>query len=123
MMRKSIFTSIFLSMVMLFLLSIFVVSKNIPTPQMFTTSSIWSFFLIFITFMIYRTGKVSRFRSTFFVIYAFSFVLVFISHLIETRGGMALTQEIITKKEVPLCPVAIPMLILPAIIKGTSKNS
>jgi len=114
---KSLFTSLFLSFIMLLLLSTFIISLNVSNPPMLITSSIWSFFLVFTIFMIYKTGKVSKYRSLFFVIYAFSFVLVFISHLVETRGGMALTQEIIARKEVPLCPVAIPMLILPAIVK------
>ncbi|MCP4545303.1 MAG: 4Fe-4S binding protein [bacterium] len=68
--------------------------------------------------MILRTGKVSRYRSIFFVIYAVSFVIVFISDLISTRGSMALTQDIIEANQTPLCPVAIPQLILPAIFRG-----
>lgn len=67
--------------------------------------------------MIYRTGKVSKYRSIFFIIYAFSFIISFVSHLIEQRGGMVLTQQAIDNLEVPLCPVAIPQLILPAILK------
>ncbi|MBU0951785.1 MAG: hypothetical protein KKH91_03020 [Elusimicrobia bacterium] len=82
-MRKSVGTSIFLSGVMLILFSTFIVARNIPNSQLLITSSIWTVFLVLMTFMIYRTGKVSKYRSVFFVIYAFCFVLVFISHLIS----------------------------------------
>ncbi|MEW6042182.1 MAG: 4Fe-4S binding protein [Elusimicrobiota bacterium] len=116
-MKRSIFTSILLSFIMLLLFSTFIIARNIPNPPMFFTSTVWALFMVFITFMIYRTGKISKYRAMFFITYAFSFILVFITHLLEERGTMALTQEVIAAKDVPLCPVAIPMLILPAAIK------
>jgi len=116
-MKKSIFTSSFLAVIMLLFVSTFVVALNVSNPGMFASSSLWAIFLIFTTFMIYRTGKISKYRSVFFIIFAFSFVLVFVGNLLEERGSMALTQEIIQANETPLCPVAIPMLILPAIFK------
>ncbi|MBN2008727.1 4Fe-4S binding protein [candidate division KSB1 bacterium] len=67
--------------------------------------------------MIFRTGKVSTYRSMFFIIYAFCFILIFVTNLIEERGSMALTAEIVAERNVPLCPVAIPTLILPAVFK------
>ena len=85
-MKKSIFSSATLAFIMMLLLSTFIVARNIPNPPMFVTSTIWALFLVFITFMIYRTGKVSKYRSWFFVIYAFSFVLIFVIHLIIERG-------------------------------------
>jgi Fe-S-cluster-containing hydrogenase component 2 len=116
-MRKSIFTSVFLTFIMLLFLSTFVVARNLLNPGMFTTSTIWALFLGFITFMIYKTGKISKYRSTFFIIYAIAFVLTFTSHLLEERGSTALSQELITENEAPLCHVAIPTLILPASLK------
>ena len=80
-MKKSIFTSIVLSLIMLLLLSTFTISRNIPNPPMFITSTIWSLFIVVITFLIYRTEKVSKYRSMFFIIYAFSFILTFIPAL------------------------------------------
>jgi len=117
--EKSLFTSIFLTFLMLLLLSTFIIALNIPNPPLLITSTIYTLFLLVVTFMIFKTGKVSRYRSLFFVIYAMSFVISFISHLIEERGGMALTQKTIENLEVPLCPVAIPQLILPAVVKQT----
>ncbi|MBN2281944.1 MAG: 4Fe-4S binding protein [Candidatus Marinimicrobia bacterium] len=69
--------------------------------------------------MILKTGKISKYRSLFFTIFAFSFILMFVTNLLEERGSMALTAEIIANNETPLCPIAIPMLILPAVFKNT----
>ncbi|RKY77073.1 hypothetical protein DRQ07_09265, partial [candidate division KSB1 bacterium] len=114
-MKLSYFTSLLLSFVMLLFLSTFIVSRNIPNPPWFAASSAWTMFLVFVTFMILKTGKIYKYRALFFSIYAFSFVFTFIMHLIETRGSMALTRDIIAANETPLCPVAIPMLIVPAL--------
>ena len=116
-MKLSYFTSLLLSFVMLLFLSTFIVSRNIPNPPWFAASSAWTMFLVFVTFMILKTGKIYKYRALFFSIYAFSFVFTFIMHLIETRGSMALTRDIIAANETPLCPVAIPMLIVPALVK------
>lgn len=117
--KKSIFTSLVLAMAMLLLLSTFVVAVNISSPGRLWASVVWALILATLTFLIYRTGKVSRYRKGFFVIYAVSFVLVFISRLIEVRGSMALTSDVIARREAPLCPVALPQLLLPAVLKGT----
>lgn len=118
-MKKSIFTTSVLTFVMLLLLSTFVMAQHIANPPVFFVRTAWTIFLLFITFMIFRTGKVSTYRSLFFIIYAFAFILVFIANLMEERGSMALTQEIVQNRDVPLCPVAIPTLILPAVLKQT----
>ncbi len=115
--RKSIFASLLLAAVMLLLLSTFTIALNVPNPPMLLASTAWAFFLTGMTFLIFRSGKVSRYRSVFFIVYAVSFVLVFVPHLIETRGSMVLTQSMIKARDVPLCPVAIPQLILPALFK------
>jgi len=117
-MKKSLFTSISISFVMLLLLSTFIMALTVPNKIMFISSTIWTLTITFLTFMIFYTGKISKYRSIFFTIFALSFVFVFISNLIDTRGSMALTDEIIKNKETPFCPVAIPQLILPALIKG-----
>ncbi|MBN1826635.1 MAG: 4Fe-4S binding protein [Candidatus Eisenbacteria bacterium] len=67
--------------------------------------------------MILRTGRTKPWRGVFFVVYSFSFVFIFIGDLIAERGSMALTPEIIAAHETPLCPVAIPQLILPALLR------
>lgn len=117
--RKSIAASSLLTIVMFLFLTTFVMAGNLPHPIRLWASTAWTLFLTAITFLIYRTGRISRYRTIFFVIYAAAFLLSFIANLIEERGSMALTQEIIDANETPLCPVAIPQLILPAALKHT----
>jgi len=120
-MKKSLLTSILISTVYFLLISIFVIANpsGVEHLEIFLFKLIWVVFLTFTVFMILQTGKISKYRSIFFVIFAFAFILVFVGHLLETRGSMALTQEIIDNNETPLCPIAIPMLILPAMFKNT----
>lgn len=120
-MKKSLFTSILVSLALFFLLSIFIIGnpQNVKYMEIFIFRAIWTIFLTFIMFMILWTGNISKYRSIFFTIFAFAFILTFITHLLETRGSMALTQEVIDNNDTPLCPVAIPMLILPALFRNT----
>jgi len=113
----SLFTSSLLALLMLLALSTFVVGPRIADEKLLAASAVWTLFLTVILFLMLRTGRVSRYRSTFFVIYAVSFVIVFVGDLIAERGSMALSRETIAARQVPLCPVAIPQLILPALIK------
>jgi ferredoxin-type protein NapH len=116
-MKKTITTSTIVSFMMLTILSIFILTPHLAHPVKSVISAIWMLILVALTFLILKTGKTSRYRSIFFIIFAFSFVLSFVAGLIEERGNMALTQEIVDKKETPLCPVAIPQLILPLLFR------
>lgn len=119
-MKHSILTTLTFCILFFVLLLVFVVGNPAQASmQMFLFRGIWVLFLTGILFLMLRTGRVDSFRSVFFVLFAFCFVFVFIADLIETRGSMALTQEVIDAHETPLCPVAIPMLILPAVFRNT----
>jgi polyferredoxin len=115
--RKSIITCMIISFFLLLLLSTFVMAGHVVDDTRLAASGLWTLYLTFMTFMILRTGRTRPWRSIFFILYAFSFVFIFISDLIAERGSMALTQEIIEANETPLCPVAIPQLILPALLR------
>lgn len=115
--RKSILTCIVVSIFLLLLLSTFVMTPHVMNDTRLVASAVWTLYLTFMTFMILRTGRTRPWRSIFFIVYAFSFILIFISDLIAERGSMSLTQEIIDANETPLCPVAIPQLILPALLR------
>lgn len=120
-MKKSLTISIMVSLIYFLLISIFVIGNpaGVQHIEIFFFRTIWVAFLSFTLFMILRTGKISKYRSIFFTIFAFAFILMFITNLLEERGSMALTAEIIANNETPLCPIAIPMLILPALFKNT----
>lgn len=115
--RTSILTCIIVSFFLLLLLSTFVMSSHVTDNTRLVSSSLWTLYLTFMTFMILRTGRTRPWRSIFFIVFAFSFVFIFISDLIAERGSMELSREIIEANETPLCPVAIPQLILPALMR------
>ena len=115
--RKSVFTSALVSLFLMLLLSTFIMSEHVVDDTRLIASGIWTLYLTFMTFMILRTGRTRPWRSIFFIVYAFSFVFIFISDLIAERGSMTLTREIIEANETPLCPVAIPQLILPVLLR------
>ncbi len=72
-----------------------------------------------IFFLLIYSGRINRYRTILFVIYAICFVLTFTTNLIETRGSMILTQEDMVKGRTPLCHMVIPMLIIPAALTKT----
>jgi polyferredoxin len=113
----SYFTCSLLALIMLLALSTFVMGPRVGDGKLLAASTLWTIFLTAMLFLMLRTGKVSRYRSIFFVIYAVSFVVVFLGDLIAERGSMALSQKIIDAHQTPLCPVAIPQLVLPALLK------
>jgi ferredoxin-type protein NapH len=72
-----------------------------------------------IFFLLIYSGRINRYRTILFVIYAICFVMTFIPNLLETRGSMILTQEDMVKGKTPFCPMVIPMVIIPAALTKT----
>ena len=72
-----------------------------------------------IFFLMIRTGKTDRWRSILFVTYAVCFVISFISHLVEDRGSMALSQANMIEGLTPFCHIVIPMTLIPAALTKT----
>jgi len=72
-----------------------------------------------IFFLMIRTGKTDRLRSILFVTYAVCFIISFISHLIEARGSMAVSQANMIEGLTPFCHIVIPMTIIPAALTKT----
>jgi len=60
-----------------------------------------------IFFLMIRTGKTDRLRSILFVTYAVCFIISFISHLIEARGSMAVSQANMIEGLTPFCHIVI----------------
>jgi polyferredoxin len=76
-------------------------------------------FINSIFFLMIRTGKTDRLRSILFITYAVCFVVSFISHLIEARGSMALSQANMIEGLTPFCHIVIPMTLIPAALTKT----
>ncbi len=78
-------------------------------------------FLFFnaVFFLMIHTGKTDRWRAPVFIIYSATFVLSFISHLIEARGSMSLSEANVVEGLTPFCHIVIPMTLIPAALTKT----
>jgi polyferredoxin len=85
---------------------------------------LWALILSFaffniLFFLMVHTGKTDKYRAPLFITYAVCFVISFISHLIEVRGSMAISQANIIQGETPFCHLVIPMTLIPAALTKT----
>jgi ferredoxin-type protein NapH len=93
---------------------------KLPTePVRLITFLLTFFFINTIFFLMIRTGETDRWRSVLFVTYAVCFVISFISHLIEARGSMAISQADMIEGLTPFCHIVIPMTLIPAALTKT----
>jgi ferredoxin-type protein NapH len=112
--------SIGLTLLLFFVLMFMNVGRYAQTGnfRMAAPAGAYVIFLTVLAFLIFRTGRISRYRSLFFSVYAVGFILTFIPALLETRGHLALTGKNIANLDTPLCHLTIPMLILPGVVHG-----
>jgi ferredoxin-type protein NapH len=93
---------------------------KLPTePVRLITFLLTFLFINTIFFLMIRTGETDRWRSVLFVTYAVCFVISFISHLIEARGSMAISQADMIEGLTPFCHIVIPMTLIPAALTKT----
>jgi len=76
---------------------------------LFTAKLAWIFGIGFASYRVFRTGSVSKWRSLFFIILAWAFILEFKSTLIGLSGSAWVSPEI---QEVPYCHIAIASTLL-----------
>jgi ferredoxin-type protein NapH len=69
-------------------------------------------------FMILRTGRTHRYRSALFILLALLLPFYFIPNMIEQYGTVMLSDEMTYNGQAAFCPLTMPMVILPAILKG-----
>jgi ferredoxin-type protein NapH len=70
-------------------------------------------------FLMMKTGKTDRYRAILFVTMAVTFVISFISNLLEMRGSMSISEENMLRGQTPFCHMVIPMTLLPAALTRT----
>ncbi|MEW6367025.1 MAG: 4Fe-4S binding protein [Acidobacteriota bacterium] len=70
-------------------------------------------------FLMIYTGKTDKYRSLFFIVMAFCFILTFTTNLLERRGSLALTPEDMATGKTPFCHIVIPMTVIPAALTQT----
>ncbi len=65
---------------------------------------VWVVAVAFMAYRVFVTGRISRWRSVFFIILSFAFIVQFKANLIGLTGRAFVTSEI---QEVPYCHIAI----------------
>lgn len=86
-------------------------------PQELIALLVTYVFVNTIFILMVHTGKIDKYRSILFIVYAVCFVLWFIPNLIETRGSMNYTPEDMIHGKIPFCHMVTPMIVVPAILK------
>lgn len=76
-------------------------------------------FMVALFFQMMRTLETNRWRRYFFVALGFLFPVGFVWRLIEARGSMSISVEKMISGDTPFCFLAIPMMILPAVLSKT----
>ncbi len=115
--RQSLRTSLIAAFVTAFLL-LFLTSGGKATAEALITGLIFAAVGGAFTFWILRTGRVNRRRLILFLVLGLLFGIVFsIAHEVN-RGSILLTEEQIESAEVPICPITIPFVVPPLVIRG-----
>lgn len=118
--QRSILRTFLLALPMMILTFMMLSHGKPPSdPQrLFALITTYLFFNVFF-FLMLRTGRTDRYREPVFITYAVAFVISFISHLVEVRGSMALTESTMFQGETPFCHIVIPMTLIPAALTRT----
>jgi ferredoxin-type protein NapH len=77
----------------------------------------WLGFTVLFVLML-TTGKTYRYRSIMFILTAIALPLDFIPYMVETYGSMMLTDDVMFSGGASFCPLTMPMIIIPALVKG-----
>ncbi|MBF0546264.1 MAG: 4Fe-4S binding protein [Candidatus Riflebacteria bacterium] len=87
--------------------------KNVNDELALYAKGSATLFLVALFFLIIHTGKTYYYRRIFFVTVAVSLPIGFITHLLATRGSMAINLAQIIECKAPFCHLVIPMLVIP----------
>lgn len=92
-----------------------------PGGELPWTIASWVSWLTFTTLFVLMlvTGQTHRFRSPLFMLIAFMLPVNFIAHMIEVYGTMALSQGNFIDAGASFCPLAFPMIVIPAAFTKT----
>lgn len=118
--QVSLIKTLLLILPMMFLTFAILTQGKLPSdPKSLFAIVITYLFINATFFMLLYTGKTDRFRAIFFITYAVLFVVSFITHLIEIRGSMAISQANMLQGETPFCHIVIPMTLIPLVFTRT----
>jgi polyferredoxin len=99
--------------------ALLVVPANAAVLERLAASIIYVAFLSVMAFLILLTGKFNPWRKIFFISLSAFFILEFICKEIEVRGTFFLTLQALESNDVPICHIAISLLLIPLLATGT----
>ena len=87
-----------------------------PSLLLIAVAIPWVLFNAFFVLMLV-TGQTYRYRSILFILIAVTLPLDFIPWMVKTYGSMMLSQATIYSGGASFCPLTMPMVIVPALVK------
>lgn len=118
--KRGIIRSLLLLLPMLFLTFMMTGRGSLPSePTRLFVLIVTLVFFNLLFFLMLRTGRTDRYRAVLFITLAVTFVISFISNLIEIRGSPMVSGANMIEGEVPFCHLVIPMTLIPAALTKT----
>lgn len=118
--KPGLVKAILISFPMMLIIIIFLSHRNQPSnPSQQIAMVVTDLFLCVNFFLMIYTGKTYKYRSLFFIIASICFVISFMINLLETRGALALSTANMINGDAKMCPLVLPMLLIPAALTRT----
>jgi ferredoxin-type protein NapH len=118
--KVGILKTVLLCLPMIIITAMMLSAGKLPTDSVRLAAYLLTFvFINIIFFLMIRTGETDRWRSILFVTYSVCFVISFISHLVEARSSMAISEANMIEGLTPFCHIVIPMTLIPAALTKT----
>jgi ferredoxin-type protein NapH len=118
--RTSLVKTIFIILPMMLLTLLMLSGGKIPAdPKKMFALAVTFIFFNALFFLMIHTGKTDRYRAILFSIFAVCLTVSFISHYMEVRGSMGLSDANILECKTPFCHIVIPMTAIPIALSRT----
>ncbi len=112
--KGSVLKSLLLIIPMLLLSFLMLSGGQIPSAPSKIFALIMAFiFFNTLFFLMVHTGKTDKFRAIAFCLFALCLTCSFISHYIEARGSMGISDRTLLACKLPFCHIVIPMTLIP----------
>ena len=112
--------AIALTLVMMIVTFVMFSGGKMPHDPMGVIALILTFlFANTLFFLMIYTGRTDRYRAIYFSTFAIMLIISFISHMLEARGSMSLSEAKVFQCEVPFCHLVIPMTLVPIALTKT----
>lgn len=117
---RSLGKSLILSLPMM-LLTGFLLTGGSPPADWPRRAGLLAVFLVFnaFFFVALRTGRTDRWRAPLFIGVAVLFTVSFMGNMMQLNAARAEFVDFMFRDNVPMCPIVIPMLLVPAALGKT----